>query len=202
MVSHIGKVYVQLSRSLLLLIGCWLLLSVPASAQGVGSGAKVRMQEMDKRELQLSDVSRGNHKETDPRRARAIMDQVSEDFQRLLTLHNEIVRAIASNDSPNYQFISDATGEIKKRATRLQAALELHKPETPETQPEMRDLGAMQTKDDLIMLCRKIESFIGNPIIDTPGTVNARELEKARRDLESVVRLSGTIKKRADKQKH
>ena len=52
------------------------------------------------------------------------------------------------------------------------------------------------------MLCRKIESFIRNPIIETPGTVNAQELEKARRDLESVVRLSGTIKKRADKQKH
>ena len=201
MVSHIGKVYVQLSRSLLLLIGCWLLLSVPASAQGVGSGAKVRMQEMDKRELQLSDVSRGNHKETDPRRARAIMDQVSEDFQRLLKLHNEIVRAIASNDSPNYQFISDATGEIKKRATRLQSTLELHKPETPETQRDMQNLEAMQTKDDLILLCRKIESFIRNPIIETPGTVDAQQLEKARRDLECVVRLSGAIKKSADRQK-
>jgi hypothetical protein len=199
MASHIVKVYSQLGRSLWLMIGCWLLLSVPASAQ-VGNAAKVRMQEMDKRELQLSDVARGNRKETDPR-ARAIMDQVSEDFQRLLKLHNEIVRAIASNDSPDYQFISDATGEIKKRATRLQSTLELHKPETPETQREMQDLETMQTKDDLIMLCRKIESFIKNPIIDTPGTVDAQQLEKARRDLESVVRVSGAIKKSADRQK-
>jgi len=200
MAVHYVKVYAQLSRSLLLLIECCLLLSVPTSAQ-VGNAAKVRMQEVDRRELQLSDLARGNHKETDGR-ARAIMDQVGEDFQRLLKLHNEIVRAIASNDSPNYQFISDATGEIKKRATRLQATLELPKPETPETQPEMRNLGAMPTKDNLTMLCRKIESFIRNPIIDTPGTVNAPELEKARRDLESVVRLSGAIKKGADKQKH
>jgi len=200
MANHIGKMFFRLSR--LFLIGCWLLLWVPASAQGVGSAAKVRMQEMDKRELQLSDLGRGNHRETDPRRARALMDQVSEDFQRLLKLHNEIVRSIASNDSPNYQFISDATGEIRKRASRLQSTLELHKPETPETQREMQDLESMPPKDDLIVLCRKIESFIRNPIIETPGTVDAQQLENARRDLESVVRLSGAIKKRADKQKH
>jgi len=201
MASHNVKVHVQLSRSLLLLIGCWLLLSVPASAQGVGNAAKVRMQEMDKRELQLSDLAKGNHRETDPRRARAIMDQVSEDFQHLLKRHNEIVRSIASNDSPNYQFISDATGEIKKRATRLQSTLELHKPETSETPRETQDLEVIPTQDGLIMLCRKIESFVRNPIIETPGTVDAQELEKARRDLESVVRLSGAIKKSADKQK-
>lgn len=201
MASHIVKVHVQLSRSPLLLIGCWLLLSVPASAQGVGNAAKVRKQEMDKRELQLSDLAKGNHRETDPKRARAIMDQVSEDFQRLLERHNEIVRSIASNDSPDYQFISDATGEIKKRATRLQSTLELHKPETPETPRETQDLEAIPTQDGLIMLCRKIESFVRNPIIETPGTVDAQQLEKARRDLESVVRISGAIKKSADRQK-
>ena len=134
-VCPVEQVALALDRLLATLIGASL-------GPGVGSAAKVRMQEMDKRELQLSDVARGNHKETDPRRARAFMDQVSEDFQRLLKLHNEIVRAIASNDSPNYQFISDATGEIKKRATRLQSTLELHKPETPETQREMQDLGS------------------------------------------------------------
>lgn len=202
MASHIVKVHVQLSSSLLLLIGCWLLLSVPASAQGVGSAAKVRMQEMDKRELQLSDLAKGNHRETDPRRARAIMDQVSEDFQRLLKRHNEIVRSIASNDSPNYQFISDATGEIKKRATRLQSTLGLHKSETAETKRDGQALEAQPAKGDLIALCKKIESFITNPIIETPGTVDAQQLERARRDLEGVVELSGAIKKRADKQKH
>ena len=64
------------------------------------------------------------------------------------------------------------------------------------------DLEVMETKDELILICREIESFIRNPIIETPGTVDAQQLEKARRDLESVVQLSGYIKKRADKQKH
>jgi hypothetical protein len=156
---------------------------------------------MDKRELQLRDVSRGNPRETDPRRTRAIMDQVNDDFQRLLQLHNQIVRAVSSGDSLDYQFIWNATGEIKKRASRLQSTLELRKPETSSASREVSDLQAIPTKDDLILLCRKIESFIKNPIVDTPGTIDAQQLERARSDLESVVQLSGAIKKRAEKQK-
>jgi len=40
-----------------------------------------------------------------------MMDEVSEDFQRILTLHNEIVRAVTANRTLSYQFISDATGD-------------------------------------------------------------------------------------------
>ena len=48
----------------------------------------------------------------------------------------------------------------------------------------------METKDELILLCKQIESFVRNPIIDKPGTVDAQQLGKARRDLQSIVELS------------
>ena len=210
MASHIIRVHVQLGKPFLLLIGCWLLLSVPASAQGVGNGAKVRMQEMDKRELQLNNPGGSSRRPSDSRRSQAMMDQVDEDFQRILTLHNEMVRAIAANKSLSYQFISDAAGEIRKRSARLQSSLNLHGSEPAagnrgpgdDLKSMETDLKSMETKDELILLCRRIESFIKNPIIETPGTVNAQQLDKARRDLESVVKLSGVIKKHADKQNH
>jgi len=130
------------------------------------------------------------------------MDQVSEDFQRILSLHNEIVRALTANRSLSDQFISDATGEIKKRAARLQSSLQLQKPEpTPQDRAIGKDFKTLETKDGLIVLCQQIESFIRNPIIEKPGTVDARQLGKARQDLQSVVELSDTIKKRVDKQK-
>ncbi len=201
MASHIVEVHVRWGRSVLLLIGCWVLLSVPASAQGVGNAAKVHRQEMDRRELQLSNLGRDSRQPSDPKRSQAMMDQVGEDFHRILTLHNEIVRAIAANRSLSYQFISDATGEIRKRSARLQSSLKLQRPE-PAAENRGPDLKVLETKDELILLCRQIESFVKNPIIETPGTVDAHQLEKARRDLESVVELSGAIKKRADKQKH
>jgi hypothetical protein len=172
-----------------------------ASAQ-VGTSSKVQMQEMSKRELQLSDLSKGNNKEIDPKRAQAIKEQVNEDFYRILKLHNDIVHAIDDKSPLDYQFITNASGEINKRATRLQSMLALGPPEQLErNRPRLADSAALSTKDDLIELCRTIELFIKNPIIDTPGTIDAQHLDNARRDLQSVIELSSAIKKAAAKQK-
>ena len=202
MTSHFNNVLLRLSGSLILLVGCWLLLPAPASAQGLGDPAKVRMQEMDRRELQLNSAGNNNEHANDPKRSQAMMDQVSEDFRRILTLHNEIVRSLDANRSLSSQFISDATGEIGKRSARLQSALKLQKPE-PVT--KNRTIGTnpkvMDPKDELILLCKQIESFVRNPIIDKPGTVDAQQLEKARKDLQSIVELSAAIRKQVDKQK-
>jgi len=63
------------------------------------------------------------------------------------------------------------------------------------------DPKVMETKNELILLCKQIESFVKNPIIDKPGTVDAQQLGKARRDLQSIVELSDAIKKEVDKEK-
>jgi hypothetical protein len=202
MTSHIVKVYVRLSWSLIVFATCWLLLSAPASAQGLGDPAKIQMQEMDRRELQLNSPANNNEHANDPKRSQAMMDQVSEDFRRILTLHNEIVRSLAANQSLSSQFISDATAEIGKRSARLQSSLRLQKPEpTTENRTVEPNLKVADPKDELILLCKQIESFVRNPIIDKPGTVDAQQLEKARKDLQSVVELSATIRKQVDKQK-
>jgi hypothetical protein len=192
---------IQLSPAIALTIACLILLSTSASGQ-VGNGAKVQMQEMDKRELQLRDLSKGNPKETDPKRAQAIKHQVNEDFRRILKLHNDMVRVIAGDRPLDYQLISDATGEINKRAIRLQSTLALNQLEQPgQNRERTREIAEMHTRNDLIKLCRQIELFVKNPIIDTPGTVDAEQLENARHDLESVVELSGAIKKGAEREK-
>src|SRR6266852_7645899 len=183
-------------------IGCSIVFSVPIAGQNGGDPAKVQMQEMTRRELQLNSLGEDNRPPNDPKRSQAMMDQVSEDFQRILTLHNEIVRAITANRSLSYKFISDATGEIRKRSARLQSSLKLQKPEpTSENQGMETDLNVMKTKDELILLCKQIESFVRNPIIEKPGTVDAEQLGKARKDLQSIVELSDAIKKHLDKQK-
>ncbi len=151
------------------------------------------MQEMDRREMQLNNLGGDKGPLNDPKRSQAMMDQVSEDFQRILTLHNEIVRAIAADRSLSYQFISDATGEIRKRSARLQSSLKLQKPEpTTDNRVTETDRKTLETKDELILLCKQIESFVRNPIIDKPGTVDAQQLGRARRDLQSIVELTAT----------
>ena len=187
---------------LIISIGCSIVFSAPIAGQTVGDPAKARMQEMDRRELQLNGLGGERGSRNDPKRSQAMMEQVSEDFQRILILHNEIVRGIAANQPLSYRFISDAAGEIRKRSARLQSSLQLPKPEaTIENRGRSTDLRVVETKDELILLCKQIESFVRNPIIENPGTLDAQQLAKARRDLQSIVELSEAIKKYVDKQK-
>lgn len=186
---------------LIVSMGCSIVFAAPIAAQTGGDPAKVQMQEMTRRELQLNSLG-DKGPPNDPKRSQAMMDQVSEDFQRILTLHNEIVRTITANRSLSYKFISDATGEIRKRAARLQLSLKLQKPDpTTENRATGTDLNVMETKDELLLLCKQIENFVRNPIIEKPGTVDAQQLGKARKDLQSVVEISDAIKKQVDKLK-
>jgi hypothetical protein len=188
---------------LVISFACCAAFSSPIAAQSAGDPAKAQMQEMNRREMQLDNGIGEKARPNDPKRAQAMMDQVSEDFQRILTRHNELVRVIAANQSLNYQFISDAMSEIKKRSARLQSSLKLEKPEktTDDSKTDSAFTG-METKDEMILLCKKIESFVKNPIIEKPGTVDAQALDKARKDLQSIVELSDAMKKEADKRLH
>jgi hypothetical protein len=199
MENHRVKASVRPWALAIVSIACSIAFSAPVAGQSGGEPDNERMQVMDTRGIQLSGPAEYKGRPNDPKAIRA---QVSEDFQRILTLHNEIVRAIAANRSLSYQFISDATGEIRKRSARLQSSLKLQKPEpTTANRQAETDPKVMQTKDELILLCKQIESFVRNPIIDKPGTVDAQQLERAREDLQSVVEISDAIRKRLDKQK-
>lgn len=194
------KARVRDGRWLIGLCACVIVWAPSIRAQRVDP-AKVQMQEMDRREVQLNNM-RENVPPADSKRARAMMDQVSEDFQRILTLHNEMVRAITANTFLSDKFISDATGEIRKRSIRLQTSLKLEKPERKtDDQRKDPDLKLLATKEGLILLCKQIERFIRNPIIEKPGTVDAGQLQKAREDLQGMVELSDAIKKKVDQQK-
>src|SRR6266446_571342 len=200
---HGVKANVRPCAMFIVAIVCSIAFYTPVAGQSGGDPAKAQMEEMNRRELQLNNLGGDKGHSNDPQRSQAMMDQVSEDFQRILTRHNEIVRAIAANQPLSYQFISDATGEIRKRSARLQSSLKLEKPEpTIENRGTRTDLKTLGTKDELILLCKQIESFLRNPIIDKPGTVDAQQLGKARRDLQSIVELSDEIKKQADRRMH
>lgn len=163
---------------------------------------RIRQQDMSRREYQLRNFGTEPGAPKDRRQVEALMAQTEEDFNRILTRHNEIARVIQSKDALDYRFVSDATGEIQKRASRVQSSLGLGLPEE-ETQGagKLEEFKDPQMKDALIKLCKQIRSFVTNPIIENPNTIDAQQLTKARLDLESVIQLSAHIKKDADKLK-
>jgi hypothetical protein len=177
--------------------------AAPTFAQRAASGpppidkhsnrARERQQDMASREWQLRNF--GNPAVTkDRRRLEALMAQTEEDFNRMLMLHNEIVRAITANKTTDYHFVSEATGEIRKRAASIQSNLALSPPAEEMKQTEM----PAEMKDALIKLCKQIRSFVTNPVIEQPNLIDVEKLAAAKRDLESVIQLSAHLKREAD----
>ncbi|HEY2964296.1 MAG TPA: hypothetical protein VGJ37_17870 [Pyrinomonadaceae bacterium] len=185
-----------------------IILTAPVFAQSPAPGPppmdrrvntdRIRQQEMSSREWQLRNFGYEKGAPKDRRQLDALMEQTEEDFNRILTLHNEFARLLTASKPIDYSFISEASAEIKKRASRLQSTLALHQllAETPvvENSDELND---SQMKDTLIRMCKQIRSFVTNPVIENPNTVDAKQLSNARRDLESVIQLSGHLKKEA-----
>lgn len=158
--------------------------------------ARARFEDTSKREMQLRGLGNMPKKPADPKQLQALMAQVQQDFDRILALHNQIARAITSDQTLAVDFVSDATAEIRKRATRLQSTLAFEKPEAGEQNREKRkQLDEAQLKDALVMLCKRIESFIANPVIKTPGTIDAQQSANAGRALEDVIELGDSINK-------
>jgi hypothetical protein len=187
-----------------------LFLAIPIFAQSTTPGPppidrrmntdRIRQQEQSSREWQLRNFGYESGAVKDKRQLKALMEQTEEDFTRILTLHNEIARLLQASKPIDYHFVSDASAEIKKRASRLQSTLGLRQlaTETPVVEKDQAP-GDDQMKDALIKLCKQIRSFVTNPVIENPNTVDAQQLSYARRDLESVIQLSGNLKKEATK---
>ena len=188
--------------ALMLLFAAPLLAQTPTGPPPVSkvNTDRMRQQDMSQREWQLRNFGNEAGGPADQRRLKALMVQTEEDFNRILALHNELARALSSKNAVDYRFVSDTTAEIKKRATRVQSSLKLEPEEgyTPLKVDEINDDGM---KDALIKLCKQIRSFVTNPSIENPNTVDAEQLKKARHDLDSVIQLSAQLKKDADKLK-
>ncbi len=180
--------------------------STPILAQGLpnpgtisgGDQARAHQQEMSQREWQLRNFGNEPANATDPHQVKALIVQIEQDFTRILILHNQMVRAISNDKIVDYSFISDATAEIRKRAARLQATLTLKKPEGSEQEKQI-EFNDTQVKEALITLCKQIKRFVTNPVIENPGTVNVQQLTQARNDLESIIELSSSLKKTAER---
>ena len=160
---------------------------------------RARQQNESRREYQLRNFGTEPGKPIDRRQVEALMAQTEEDFNRILTLHNEIARAISSKNDLDFKFVSEATGEIRKRASRVQSSLGLGLLDEERAAEKPLAIEDVEPKDSLIKLCKQIRAFVTNPTIENPNTVDAEQLTKARHDLESVIQLSGLIQKDADK---
>lgn len=131
---------------------------------------------------------------------KAVIAQVNQDFERIQVGRNVLVRATSAGNALDYKIISEVTGEIKKRASRLEGNLALPETEGDEkSQKNGDELNEVQIREALLTLCNRIESFVKSPLFETPGVIDVQHSTKASGDLKSILDLSGSIRKSAER---
>jgi len=132
------------------------------------------------------------------KRRRSLFPQINEDFQRIQIIHNEIVRMLQPDKGLNYDRLADLTGDMKKRGLRLRENLALPEPEktdAPSTHSEAID--ETHVKNTIADLHDLIVSFVANPIFKNLGVVDAKVVDTATENLDSIIDLSDKIKREA-----
>lgn len=131
------------------------------------------------------------------------ISNMKQDFTRIQVLRNDIARNLVAHKPLDYDLITNQTSEISRRAHRLNVYMLAHAPEEKEQNPA--DAKSEEMIDALVKLCKLIDRFTENPALKNAGTVEVKEIGKAKedkakadKDLLSIIKLSESIHKRSD----
>ncbi|HEX8143586.1 MAG TPA: hypothetical protein VF553_13375 [Pyrinomonadaceae bacterium] len=181
-----------------------LLVSIPAWAQQRTSASAPKPPGREssvgyEQDLRLRGAMRGAQPQTDAE-LREILKQINEDFERIQVVNDNLLGMIRANSELNYKSIIDMTGEIRKRAKRFKENTNLPAPaDDPAERKKPEDIAQAEMKDALSMLNNRINSFVDNPLFQTPVWTDAVQGAKASRDLEVIIEMSAQIKKKAER---
>lgn len=129
---------------------------------------------------------------------------MKQDFARIQVLRNDIARNLVAHKPLDYSLITEQTSEIHKRSQRLNVYMLAHAPEDRD-HDNSTDLKGDEMIKALVRLCKLIDSFTENPSIKNADMVDAKEIEKAKKDkaradgdLLGIIKLSESIQKMSD----
>jgi hypothetical protein len=158
-----------------------------------------RQRELREKRLQTLDM-RQVLEQRDQARIDAAIKQIKDDFKQIQIIRNEMVHNLVANKPLDYKLIFNEAAEINKRADRLKTFLM-----PPDAEPKDKDtkdhveFTSDEMKGALVQLCNRIASFIENPVLKSPGTVDVEQSTRAGGDLLVIIELSGNIKRSAEK---
>ena len=165
-----------------------------------------RIRQVDEGRLRSAEMDAGTD-EKNQRLVQAAIANMKEDFTRIQVLRNDIARNLVAHKPLDYQLISEQTGEINKRASRLNVYMRAHDADA-EKQNDSDELKNDEIISALVRLCKLIDSFTENPALKNAATIDSKEAAKAKenkanadRDLLAIIKLSGILRKQSEKLK-
>jgi hypothetical protein len=166
--------------------------------KGETDGVRGRSNEMERVKRDAEKPDRKPDRKAAEKSPEDKFPQIKEDFERIQIVNGEVLQA---RGAPDYVRLSEAAGEVSRRAARLKSNLF-----TPETEKKPKAEGVeekdqRELKSLLSALDDALARFVNSPMFQNPKVVDPRDNEKARQDLDEVIKLSTRVLKEADKMK-
>ncbi|HEV2912012.1 MAG TPA: hypothetical protein VGX92_01735 [Pyrinomonadaceae bacterium] len=185
-----------------------MILSIPGLAQRGGTSgpspganrARERGVIEHERQMRVMLNSKEAEQPSNEAQLQAIIEQTRQDFDRIQVVTREMMRAVGTRDRFDYKSIMDMTAEIRKRARRLKDNTNLPKPDDHQAvQRKQGEIGEEEMKEALLALKDRVTSFVMNPLFQSSNLIDVKLGVAASRDLETIIELSGQIRKSAEK---
>lgn len=169
----------------------------PVAEKEIREGSSIKI-----RSIELERVKRdaNNRNSKDSPAIVRNFDEVKEDFEEIQILQTKIINIYTKGKEINYEKISRASAEMKKKALRLDKNLFGLKPDEKAMKVKTATLYEQKSVRDLIIeLDKNIEVFINSPVFKNNKLVDQEATEKAQNELEEIIRLTEMLSKEAKK---
>lgn len=173
--------------------------NIPDRSDRSGREINRRGSDLRERELALRMMEHEANRPLTRRGPQLAVMQIKSDFVRLQSVNNSLAEAALAN-TLTLKFIAKSASEIKKHADRLRHNLMLPEPEKSYQKPKAEPaIEYKQLMSSLLTLNHRIVGFVKNPLFEHADVIDAQASGEARRDLDWIIELSGSIKKSSEK---
>jgi hypothetical protein len=175
-------------------------LACSASAQSPALGARTNSPrdkaiEDKYRSDEIERVRRSAEKPKDRRTTR--FPQIKDDFERIQIINSDVLQTNPINRPLDYRRIAEAGAEVSKRASRLKSNLFPTESNDGTKKTSPQNESTQDLKSLLKALDTAVIGFVHNPMFENLKVVNSQDSTKAQQDLESIIKLSREVNKRA-----
>jgi len=167
-------------------------------AQGQGNAERARaIERADLDRILLWAVPKD--KESEVMRANRFK-KIKEDFRDLQSLNNKMMADAWMKDALDYPAITDMVSKIRSKANDLKDGLALPAAENSAAASKVPTVTtARQFREELLLLDKKVMSFVNNPVFRVGNTMDVNLAKQASEDLQHVIVLTVDIKQNAQK---
>lgn len=167
--------------------------------QAVKSG-RDQFTDIKNRSIELERMKREADKRPASDNAAPKFPEIKEDFERIQNLGSDVLELMRVKTLPDYAAVLKFVSEINHRAARLKSNLFSAEPEQNEkAKNKQQTVESSDITTLLKALDKSINSFAHNSVFQNTNLVNSQDSLDAQKDLETIIKISYSIKEKAKK---